>query len=160
MLIAPNLGAEWLFDAARLYWDRFRPTVISDLEFLPFVPPGRTLTVTVVALRDTIAQIGVQLGQIAPQAYFDPILSSSFAETRDILNGRAERQQPFGTALATAPAPTPDPNAPFIPTPWLPTAVPVGTLTPTPTAPSATPVTPGSGPAPIQRTPGPVTGGD
>ena len=38
LLIAPNLGAEWFFDAARAYWERFRPIVVSDLELVRLIP--------------------------------------------------------------------------------------------------------------------------
>lgn len=171
LLVAPNLGAEWLFDAARNYWDAFRPTVIPNFNFLIFVPPGRTINVTVIARRDTAPQIGVELGQIRREAYFDAVVFDNFEAARDELNRRAEQQQPFGVPLVS-PTSTPDPNAPSIPTPRLPatrppagfvTSTPVptqtvtGEVTETPGAPAATdeateeegtraPLTPASGP--------------
>lgn len=162
LLVSPNLGAEWLFDAARAYWDTFRPTVINDFDLLIFVPPERSITVTVIARRDTAPRLGVDLSQIRPNAYFDPVVFDNFEDARAELNRRAQVQQPFGVPLSTA-VPTLDPNAPFVPTPRLPpTRPPAGFMTatpttqPTPAAPEATddaadsatraPVTPPSGP--------------
>lgn len=176
LLIAPNLGAEWLFDAARAYWDAFRPTVIPDFEFLIFVPTGRTISVTVIARRDTAPQIGVELSQIRPDAYYDAVIFDGFEEARAELDRRAEQQQPFGVPLSTLMS-TLDPNAPSIPTPRLPatrapagfvTATPIPTLTPTGDAtvtPTATPTTTGTTEeegtrAPRTPAPGPITGGD
>src|SRR2546421_419839 len=71
LLIAPNLGAEWLFDAARNYWNRFRPTVISDLSFVRLIPGNYTVAVTAIAQKDTAPQIGVDLAQVRGDALFD-----------------------------------------------------------------------------------------
>lgn len=174
LVFAPNLGAEWLFDAARQYWETFRPTVLPDFAFLRFIPPEQTLTVTVVALRDTIPMLGVELARTAPTAYLDAVVYDTFEQTRDELNRRAQMQQPFGVPLAQ-----PTLDLPFIPTPWLPTRAPAGFVTatppPTPTRPPSPtppviypatphlqpfPTNPPSEPQPIQRTPGPITDQD
>lgn len=174
LLIAPNLGAEWLFDAARTYWEAFRPTVIEDFNFLIFVPPGRTISVTVIARRDTAPHLGVELSQIDPDAYFDAVVYDLFDDAKAELDRRASMQQPFGVPLIPRPG-TPDPNAPIIPTPRLPpTRPPAGfvTATPAPTqtpadAPAQTGTLPASTPdsadgtrAPVTPPPGPITGGN
>jgi hypothetical protein len=171
LLIAPNLGAEWLFDAARAYWEAFHPTVIPDFDFVIFVPPGRAITVTVIARRDTAPQIGVELSQIRRDAYFDAVVFDLFEQAREELDRRAAQQQPFGVPLSS-PMSTLDPNAPFIPTPRLPatrapagfvTETPVPTLTPLDgTATTSTPPesTSESGTrAPLTPDPGPIAGG-
>jgi hypothetical protein len=38
MLFAPNLGGEYFFEAARAYWDTFRPIVIADCAFCSLCP--------------------------------------------------------------------------------------------------------------------------
>ncbi len=162
LLVAPNLGAEWLFDAARAYWDRFRPTIISDTRLIELIPPNRLVTVTVVARRDLINELGVQVGQASPLAAFDPVVYETVEETRAALNARVDRNQPFGVALAT-PFPTVDVNAivgtpAAIPTANLPTLrPPAGFVTATPAVPAQT--TDDSAATPIIATPGPVTGG-
>ena len=156
LLIAPNLGAEWLFDAARAYWERFRPTVISDLELVALVPDVFTVAITVVARRDLVSQIGVQLSRVRPDALFDPVVYDFFDDARLALNGRAELGQPFGVPLAT-PAPAPLPTAVAVTPGALPSEAPPGFITQTAT-PQATPLDVGTPQDPLNPTPGPVSG--
>ncbi|MDX2162035.1 MAG: hypothetical protein SF162_11970 [bacterium] len=161
LLIAPNLGAEWLFDGARQYWDRFRPTVISDLRLVALIPSTRSVGVTVLARRDTIGDLGVALAQDAPYAYFDPLVFDTLDQARAALNERAASNQPYGSPLLT-PFPTFDasaPNSPAIPTPLLPaTRAPAGFITATP-LPPPTALTGTPEQTPLRPTPGPITGG-
>jgi len=64
LLIAPGLGVEWLFDTARVYFDRFRPTIIPDLAFIQLIPPDRRIAITAIARRDSAPTLGVQIGQM------------------------------------------------------------------------------------------------
>lgn len=166
LLLAPNLGAEWLFDAARVYWDRYRPTIIPDFEFIRLIPPDYTVIVTVITRRDTVSTLGVQLAQANQNAYYDAVSYDTFDDMRKALGDRATIGAPFGVAL-TQPTPTLDPNAPIIPTPRLfPTNPPGGFVTlqppataePSPTAipPTFTPDADGSEPLPISPTPGAI----
>lgn len=160
LLISPNLGAEWLFDAARAYWNRYRPTILTDLTFIQLLPAETRIIVTVIALRDTAAQIGVELARTNPTAYYDPVVYDLFEETKAALNARVETGEPFGVALVM-PTPTHDPNAPIIPTPRLqPTRPPAGFVTEVPPATPAPPTTDpnASEPAPLSPTPGSVIG--
>ncbi len=153
LLIAPNLGAEWLFDAARQYWERFRPTVISNFRFVALVPQGKTITVTVVARRDIAPDLAAQMTMTAPNAYYDPLIYDSFEDAKAELNRRAEQSQPFGAPMSQ-PTPTYDPNMPIV----IPTATrPPGFITATPEFdPNATPDEPREE---INPTPGPILGG-
>lgn len=168
LLIAPNLGAEWLFDAARSYWDRFRPTVIATFELVAYVPADATVAVTVVARRDTIDDLRADLANTAPRALFDPVAVDLFDDMQTLLDNRAAANQPFGVPLEPTTPPgeavTRAPGSVLVTPP--PTRAPGGfiTQTPTPTQPPA-PVptqaadsTDSSAP-PVQITPGAVTGG-
>jgi hypothetical protein len=172
LLIAPNLGAEWFFDAARQYWERFRPTVVSDLAFISLIPKEQSTIVTVVARRDTANQWGVQIAQVVPDAFFDPLVRDNFEEAKSILNERASLNQPFGVPLLPTATPPPAIN----PTPGsiigpvtAPTRAPGGFVTATATtnvnAPPPASATPaptiegGVEEGPIYPTPGPITGG-
>lgn len=156
LLVAPGLGAEWLFDAARSYVIAFSPTVLTDFEFLTLTPPNQSVTVTVIARRDTVAQLGVELAQAAPYAFFDPIVRDTFEATKAELDRRASENHPFGEAIGPPPAPTLA-GQPAIPTPWPTAGGP--TATPSPAAP-VTPLPPSDHPpAPIQPTSGPLIGG-
>lgn len=170
LLIAPTLGAEWFFDAARAYWERYRPTTISDLELPRLVPAGYTIAVTVVARRDTASQWGVSIAQTIPDALFDPVVQDAFDNMKRVLDERAAQNQPFGVPLA----PTPTALPPVSPTPGSilgainqpPTRQPGGFITATPTTdgnlPPATPAPPpenGDTQGPVYPTPGSITGG-
>ncbi|PJF40669.1 MAG: hypothetical protein D6737_16830 [Chloroflexi bacterium] len=168
LLIADNLGGEWFFDPARQYWNRFRPIVISDYEFLRLIPAGEfSIVVTVIAGRDRVQQLGVDLARIHPDAQYDPILADDFAATREMLNLRAQLNQPFGQPLAV----TLEPTVPANTTPVQPTPGSIftqeagsntsGFVTQTPTAAQVPDEQPSEDhtPGPVFPTPGPVTGG-
>jgi hypothetical protein len=162
LLIASNLGAEWFFEAARDYWERFQPTVISDLGLVSLLPEDVSIAVTVIARRDRIAQIGVDLSKIAPDALFDPVVHDFLEDTQQALIGRAQRNEPFGVPLIPTATPTPGPTSP----PVYPTPGPIGvpaaaTATPTPNVPPAQEDLDDAGPpsTPLFPTPGPITGG-
>src|SRR5947207_2520590 len=42
LYIDQTLDADWLFVAARRYWEHFRPMVIADLDLISYVPVVRT----------------------------------------------------------------------------------------------------------------------
>lgn len=164
LYFAPTLGAEWFFDAARRYWETFQPTVLSDLDFLRFVPERASVIVTVVTRRDTVDALGVTVAQIRPNAYFDAVVEDLFADMKATLTARATSNQPFGVPLAPLPdsriQPTPGPLLGGSPAP---TRAPAGfvTQTPSPAPPLPVPTQDGdaSPQAPIAPTPGPILGG-
>lgn len=176
LLIASNLGAEWFFEGARDYWERFRPTVISDLSILSILPEDVTVAVTAVARRDRIAELGVELSRLRPDALFDPVVFDFYEDTKQTLDNRAQTNQPFGVPLLPTETPTPGPTAPPVyPTPGSlpgqeqppPGSVPPGTPSPTvtdfpgmPTVPALPTRDPDAEPpTPLFPTPGPITGG-
>lgn len=170
LMIASELGPEWLFDAARQYWGRFRPTIISNFELLVLIPEDYSISVTLIARRDRAAQLGVELAQKAPRAYFDPVVYDDINETKAELNRRAQSNQPFGVPLIPTETPTPGPTSlPIKPTigpvlgPGFITQTPTPELSPTPELPTLSPtpipVDPNATPQdPLSPTPGPITG--
>ena len=170
LLIASNLDAEWFFEASRAYWERFRPTVINDLSLVSIVPDDYSIAVTVVARRDRVAEFGVELSKLAPDALFDPVVFDFYEDTRQTLDLRAQLNQPFGVPLLPTQTPTPGPTAPPVyPTPGPLSAPPpnddAAPPIPTPDATNA-PNNPvptqaddaGEPPTPLFPTPGPITG--
>lgn len=161
LYVAPSLGAEWLFVAARAYFERFRPTVLSDLDFVRFVPPDASVAVTVIARRDMAAELGVALAQRRGDALYDLIAEETLGEAKAALDDRAAAFQPFGVALTADP-----PATPLAPTPGpilaspAPTRPPAGfvTQTPTPTTPAGTPLPTEPPQQPIVPTPGALVG--
>jgi hypothetical protein len=163
LLIASNLGAEWLFDAARAYWEAFRPTAISELALVSIVPEERSIAVTAVVRRDRVAQIGVELAQIVPNALYDPVVYDFIEDAKAALDERARLFQPFGVPLLPTETPTPGPTSqPTYPTPG-PITIP-GAATEAPTVTPGLPdqedlITSAPPQTPIFPTPGPITGG-
>jgi hypothetical protein len=160
LLIAPNLGAEWYFEAARVYWERFRPIVISNLSLISIVPDNRSVSVTIVARRDLVAQLGVELSQLNPDALFDPVVYDFIEDAQAALEQRAQTNQPFGVPLIPTETPTPGPTSP----PVYPTPGPLGpdfvTQAPTSDLPEQSEIDVTNPPqTPIFPTPGPITGG-
>ena len=161
LLIAPNLGAEWYFEAARAYWERFRPIVVSDLSLISIVPDNMTVSVTVVARRDLVAQLGVELSQLKPEALFDPVVFDFIEDAQMTLEQRAQSNQPFGVSLIPTETPTAGPTAqPLYPTPG-PVGPNAATLIPTPDLPDQSEIDVTNPPqTPIFPTPGPITGSE
>lgn len=161
LLITPNLGADWLFDVAQAYWQRFRPTVISDLRLVRLIPEDRSVAVTVVTRRDRVEQIGVELAQAVPRALFDPVVYDFVEDTRAELDRRAATNQPFGVPLIPTATPTPGPTGqPLYPTPGpinpqRPAGAGLVTQTPGPTP---TPPDDSTPAGPLYPTPGPIGG--
>lgn len=173
LFIARELGPEWLFNAARQYWGRFRPTIISDFELVKLIHQDYSISVTMIARRDRAVQLGVELGQVVGRAYFDPVVYNEIHEAEAELNRRAQTNQPFGFPLIPTETPTPGPTSlPIKPTigpvlgPGFITQTPTPELaepSPTPDQPSPTPtpipIDPNATPQqPLSPTPGPVTG--
>ena len=164
LYFAPTLGAEWFFDASRRYWEAFQPTVLSDLNFLRFVPERASVAVTAVTRRDTVDEIGVAVAQVRPNAYYDAVVQDMFDAMKAALSERAALNQPFGVPLAPTldPRINPTPGGLLIGSP-APTRAPAGFVTQTPTPAPTQPVPTQDGAsapaAPIEPTPGPILGG-
>lgn len=106
LYIDQTLGADWLFLAARRYWDRFRPVVITNLELVGYVPDKRTIAITTLARRDMAKKIADDVKRNFPRAQHDPLVYDFVDEMRLTLDGRAELQQRFGVPENAAPVPT------------------------------------------------------
>jgi hypothetical protein len=105
LYIDKTLDADWLFKAARRYWDRFRPMVISDLDLVAHVPQGSTIAITTLARRDMALMIAELIRSRYPRVRHDPLVYDYVEEMQLTLDGRAEFQQRFGL-LEDAPKPT------------------------------------------------------
>lgn len=169
LLIAPNVEPEWLFVAARAYFEQFSPTVITNGDLVGIIPQSYTIAVSILTRRDAFRSLAVEVARARENAFVDALVYESIDDAKLALDIRAERNQPFGVPLV--PTPTPALRDPIVPTPGaiftnpqaagIPTSPPSGfiTMTPSPTPqlpdqnPAATP------PPPINPTPGAVTGG-
>ena len=187
LFIAPNLGVEWFAEAARRYWERYQPTVISDAELISIVPEDQTVAVSLLALRDSFRTLAVEIAQARADHLLDTVLYDTVADAKIALDRRTELNQPFGVPLL--PTPVPPTREPIQPPPGsvvggdqLPLATPNTsgfitqvptsppgfiTQTPSPTPSATQPNLPnntdddsgGDPPSPITPTPGAILGG-
>ena len=182
LFLAPNLSMEWFVEAARRYWERFKPTVVSDAQLIEIVPEDQSVAVSLLAMRDTFQRLAVEIAQARADHLLDALVYETAEEAMIALNSRADTNQPFGVPLL--PTPIPPTREPLQPTPGsvlgggqLPLATPntSGFITQVPTSPSGfitqtpSPTSPAQntipddtdngGDNPITPTPGSILGG-
>lgn len=115
LFIAPNLGSAWFFEAARGYYERFKPTVVSSGDLIRLVPPDQTVTVSLLTQRDAFRALAVEIAQARADALLDALVYTTPAEAGVALDSRVSANQPFGVPLV--PTPTPFLRQPVLPTP-------------------------------------------
>jgi hypothetical protein len=169
LLLAPNLEADWLFVAARAYWERFSVTIISDGALLALIPPERTVAVCILTRPDAFRAAAVSVLENREDVYIDALVYDTPEQAQITLDARARDNQPFGVALI--PTAVPPTQAPIIatvgPTPTNQTPVPTpntsGFVTQVPTNPpgfiTQTPSPQPNNEQPLSPTPGSILGG-
>ncbi len=115
LFIVPNVEADWLFDAARTYYNRFKPTIVQDAGLIAIVPLEYSVSVSLLTRRDAFRTFAVEVAKAREDAFLDALVYENAAEAASALNARAEANQPFGVPLV--PTPTPSLRDPILPTP-------------------------------------------
>jgi hypothetical protein len=105
LYIDQTLDADWLFLAARRYWEVFRPIVVGSLDLITYVPAGRTIAITTLARRDMAKMVADMVKQRFPGVRHDPLVYDYVNEMQLTLDGRADLKQRYGL-----PEPTPVPT--------------------------------------------------
>ncbi|HRE46705.1 MAG TPA: hypothetical protein PLD47_03190 [Aggregatilineales bacterium] len=90
------LSADWLFDAAQHYWERFRPIVISALDLIDHLPRGKRTVLTVLMRRDLAPTVLAEVKKRFPRLELDPLVYDVVRDLKLTLDGRAEFGQRFG----------------------------------------------------------------
>ena len=96
MVLAPGLQAAWLFEAARRYWQRFRPTVLEDTGLIALIPSDRSVAITTLARSDTALFMREHLQQDFPHAFHDELIYDDIADMQAALDARAESGRRLG----------------------------------------------------------------
>lgn len=122
LYIDPALGVDWLFVAARRYWDRFRPIVTNSYDLIGYVPSDRSIAITTLARRDFAKKISDDIKKRFPSAYHDPLVYDFVNEMKLTLDGRTDFGQRFGIPeddhiKVGQPSPTITPTPTSSPTP-------------------------------------------
>lgn len=103
LYIDPTLGVDWLFVAARRYWECFRPLVITSFDLVSYVPPQRSIAITTLARRDLAKKVASDVKKNFPHAFHDPLVYDYVEEMKLTLDGRADLQQRFGVPEIATP---------------------------------------------------------
>jgi len=96
LILAPGLQADWFFQAARRYWQVFRPTVITDWSLIGVLPGDKSLAVTVLARSDTASYMEEHIRNTWPNVFYDPIVFDTLSDMQSELDMRATYQRRFG----------------------------------------------------------------
>jgi hypothetical protein len=96
LILAPGLQADWFFQAARRFWQTFRPTVLTNWALITRLPKEKSLAVTVLARPDTIGYMDEKVRDVWSQIYYDPVVYNSLSEMQAELDRRATAQRRFG----------------------------------------------------------------
>jgi hypothetical protein len=96
MMLAPGIDQEWFFEIARVYWDRFKPTLMTVYEFINFLPKSSSLAVTVITTPEMVDLMNRQIAVRWPNVYMDMIVASTPREVEDLLNSRVAVGRRFG----------------------------------------------------------------
>jgi len=96
LVLAPGLQADWFFQAARNYWQTFRPTVLTDWRMIRNVPASKSMAVTVLARSDTIAYLNKRIRDTWPNLYYDAIVYDNLSQMQAELDRRADVLKRFG----------------------------------------------------------------
>jgi len=96
LILAPGLQADWFFQAAKRYWQAFRPTVLTDWNTIQLLPGTKSLAVTVLARSDTVDYMNQVIRDAWPNVYYDPLVYDNLNQMKAELDRRATEQRRFG----------------------------------------------------------------
>jgi hypothetical protein len=91
-----SLSPDWIFIAARRYWEKFRPILIADLDVVALVPAGRTIAITSLSRRDMAPIVDNLIRQRFPRVRYDPLVYDVLEDLQLTLDGRVDYNQRFG----------------------------------------------------------------
>lgn len=102
LYLAPGLGVEYFFEAARIYWETYKTIVVHDLSLVRLVPRRYTVAITSLARSDTAALVRDEIETTyGARVFHDPLVYDFLEDMQLTLDIRAERNEPFGVPLAT-----------------------------------------------------------
>ncbi len=100
LYLAPGVSVDYLFVAARKYWETFRTIVIHDLSLIQHVPRRYSIAITSLSRTDTASLVNEQIANLfGERVYHDPLVYDFPEDLQLTLDARAERNEPFGVPL-------------------------------------------------------------
>jgi hypothetical protein len=97
LMLAPGFAPDWFFNGGAPYYDRFRPTLIDNPDYIAHLPNQRSLALTVLSMPDMAAILTDQIGKRWPNVKLDVIAVTSEERLAQILRRRARENTRFGS---------------------------------------------------------------
>ena len=99
VILDDTLSMDWFFETASAYWDRFRPIVTMNTDFLDMMPYSKSLAVTLVVSATRRFEAENFIRENYPNAYLDPIIvqdGTTYGQLARIFQQRVETGRRFG----------------------------------------------------------------
>jgi hypothetical protein len=96
LMLAQNQDPAIIMDAARDYWERYRPTIIAILDLVPQVPTSKSLAITLVAPPAQIDALRKQIKALGPNIYIDHIPAETAVQLKAVFADRLKNDARFG----------------------------------------------------------------
>ena len=96
VMLATGFNADWFFNAGQSYYDKFRPTVITNANYIGKLPYQRSLALTILATPDMGDYTQNQITQSWGNVQIDLITVTTEARLATILNQRVKTDKRFG----------------------------------------------------------------
>lgn len=98
VVLAAGLDTNWFFESAGMqaYWARFQPTLMTNLEYIDFLPSDKSLAVTAIATPDMVDMITTQLVRRWSNIWFDLVTVNSVEDMDLEFESRAENGLRYG----------------------------------------------------------------
>lgn len=103
LFLAPGVGPDYFFMAARQFWQTFKTIVIYDLSLVEFVPSQYSIAITTLARSDSAAAVREAIeSNFGANVYHDALVYDFLEDMQLTLDARAQRNEPFGVPLEGA----------------------------------------------------------
>ncbi|MFN8419249.1 MAG: hypothetical protein U0528_08410 [Anaerolineae bacterium] len=96
LLLAPDLNPDWFFNGAKSYYEKFRPQILTDVEYISHIPHQTSLAVTVLATPATQNYAKEQISQHWANVLIDLIIVETEADLAKVLAQRVKANSRLG----------------------------------------------------------------
>jgi len=96
LLMAPGFNADWFFGVGQSYWERFRPTLLTSVDYIGNLNYKKSLVVTILTTPDSADVISQDIKGRWPRVWIDMIATDKIDALAKVLNERAVSGRRFG----------------------------------------------------------------
>jgi hypothetical protein len=98
VVLSPGFDVSWFFESAGLqaYWARFQPTLMTNLEYVTFIPSDKSLAITAITTPDMVEMVNAQIIQRWPNIWLDMITVNGVTEMDGEFESRVENGLRYG----------------------------------------------------------------